>query len=327
MSRRILLIPLIFCVVSVLEGSGSEDPSQTIVYTAGEDGYHTFRIPALLATPKGTLLAFSEGRKTSREDHGDLDLILRRSTDSGKTWGPLEMIYEEGGDAKITIGNPCPVVDQTTGTIWLPFCRNNDDVLITYSDDDGKTWAKPRDITRDVKRPHWTWYATGPGVGIQLQRGKNKGRLVIPCDHRESIGKGEMAMHSHASLAWSTDGGVSWSNVKFDRTLIESICQGSLLRYSQLGGGAGRSRILFSNPASRKERVRLTVRMSYDEGQSGPITRELHAGPAAYSSLTVLPDGSIGCLYEAGAKLAYESIRFARFSLGWLSQGKDGPSG
>ncbi len=377
--RSLLLIPLIFCLVPVLEGSGSEDLSRTIVYTAGEDGYHTFRIPALLATPKGTLLAFSEGRKTSRDDHGDLDLILRRSTDSGKTWGPVELIYEEGGNAKITIGNPCPVVDRTSGKIWLPFCRDNEDVLITYSDDDGKTWAKPRDITGDVKKPHWTWYATGPGVGIQLQRGKHEGRLVIPSDHRESMGEGESAMHSHAfysddhgktwklggtvgphtdecqvvelsdgrlmmnmrnywgrngkkpelgnmrALAWSQDGGVSWSKVKFDKTLIEPICQGSMLRYGQLGEGARRNRVLFSNPASRKERVRMTVRMSYDEGESWPIARELHAGPAAYSSLTVLPDGSIGCLYEAGEKLAYESIRFARFSLGWLSKGRDGP--
>ena len=128
------------------------------------------------------------------------------------------------------------------------------------------------------------------------------------------------------ALAWSRDGGVSWSKVKFDKTLIEPICQGSILRYGPLAKGAGRNRILFSNPTSRKARVGMTVRMSYDEGESWPISRELHTGPAAYSSLTVLPDGSIGCLYEVGERLAYESIRFARFSLGWLSQGKDGPS-
>ena len=128
------------------------------------------------------------------------------------------------------------------------------------------------------------------------------------------------------ALAWSRDGGVSWSDVKFDKTLIEPICQGSILRYGQLRKGARRNPLLFSNPASRKERFRMTVRLSYDEGKSWPIARVLHAGPAAYSSLSVLPDGSIGCLYEAGEKLAYESIRFARFSLGWLSQGRNGPS-
>ena len=78
------------------------------VFVSGPDGYHTFRIPALVVTPKGTLLAICEGRKTGRGDHGDLDLVQKRSTDGGKTWGKLELIHEEGGTAKITIGNPCP---------------------------------------------------------------------------------------------------------------------------------------------------------------------------------------------------------------------------
>src|SRR5512134_662369 len=95
--------------------------AETIVFTAGQEGYHTYRIPALLVTKQGTLLAICEGRKTGRGDHGDLDLVLKRSTDGGNTWGPLELIYEEGGAEKVTIGNPCPVVDQSTGVIWLPF--------------------------------------------------------------------------------------------------------------------------------------------------------------------------------------------------------------
>ena len=92
---------------------------QTDVFHAGQDGYHTYRIPALVVTQKGTLLAICEGRKTGRGDHGDLDMVLKRSTDGGRSWGPLELIYEEGGTAKVTIGNPCPVVDRTTGMIWL----------------------------------------------------------------------------------------------------------------------------------------------------------------------------------------------------------------
>jgi len=84
------------------------------------EGYHTFRIPTLLLTRPGTLLAICEGRKTSRVDHGDVDLVLKRSSDDGRTWGPLELVYEEGGDEKVTIGNSCPVVDQITGVIWLP---------------------------------------------------------------------------------------------------------------------------------------------------------------------------------------------------------------
>ena len=95
-------------------------------------------------------------------------------SDGGRTWGPLEHIYEEGGDREITIGNPCPVVDQQTGVIWLPFTRDNDDVFITSSDDDGKTWRRPQQITSQVKRKNWSWYATGPGNGIQLQKGSHR---------------------------------------------------------------------------------------------------------------------------------------------------------
>ena len=107
-----------------------------------------------------SVLAFCEGRKTGGGDHGDLDLLMKRSTDGGRTWSPQSIVYEEGGDAKITIGNPCPVVDRSTGTIWLPFCRDNKQVFITRSDDDGKTWnitlregLKGREDSDEGRRP------------------------------------------------------------------------------------------------------------------------------------------------------------------------------
>jgi sialidase-1 len=120
----------------------------------------------------------------------------------------MTLVHEEGGTKPVTIGNPCPVVDATTGTVWLTFCRNNTDVLVTSSTDDGLTWAAPRTITESVKRPGWGWYATGPGVGIQLSRGPHAGRLVIPCDHRE-IDDGRSVMFSH--IFYSDDHGRSWS--------------------------------------------------------------------------------------------------------------------
>jgi sialidase-1 len=193
--------------------ASADERFQIDVFTAGAEGYHTYRIPALVVAPKGTLLAICEGRKTGRGDHGDLDLVQKRSTDGGKTWGPLEMIHEEGGTAKITIGNPCPVIDQSTGTIWLPFTRDNDRVFVTSSTDDGHTWAKPRDITSAVKGADWNWYATGPGNGIQLQRGKFAGRLIIPCDHRVGAARDDKdnwdkAGRSH--VIYSDDHGQSW---------------------------------------------------------------------------------------------------------------------
>ena len=359
---------MVLCGTTVAAG---EQPFVTDVFVAGEGGYHTYRIPALITSKKGTLLAFCEGRKTGRSDHGDLDLLLRRSTDGGKTWKPLQLVYEEGGTKKTTIGNPCPVIDQNTGRICLPFCRNNDDVLITYSDDDGLTWSAPKSITADVKKPGWGWYATGPGVGIQLTNGKHKGRLIIPCDHREQIdGRGIKLSHVFYSddggkswklggsverhtdecqvveladgtlminmrnywgrdgkeqkkdkkraVALSRDGGVSWQSFRFDTTLIEPICQASFIRYSAKVEETG-GPLLFSNPASTSTRHRLTVRLSRDEGRTWPISRLLHEGPAAYSCLTVLADGRVGCLYEAGNKNAYETIRFTSFLLDWLN--------
>jgi sialidase-1 len=368
------LLALVLLLATTLPAA--EPATTTTVFTAGKEGYHTYRIPAVLLTSKGTLLAFCEGRKDNRSDHGDLDLVLKRSADGGKTWGPLELVYEEGGTKKITIGNPCPVVDETNGTIWLPFTRDNDDVFVTHSSDDGKSWAKPVKITADVKDSAWGWYATGPGVGIQLRRGPHQGRLVIPCDHRlqgkTSVGLGgrshviysddhgqtwkkgaptdwgmnecqvvELAdgrlllnMRSYLkrgrrAIAFSKDGGETWGPIRDDEALIEPVCQASLIAYRpKLPGSdgivpvSGVEPLLFSNPASTKSRHRLTIRLSEDEGQTWPVSRLLHAGPAAYSSLVTLPDGTIGCLYEAGKGNAYETIRFSRVSMEWLRGGE-----
>ena len=357
-----------------IDAKAAEMPTETDVFVGGKDGYHTYRIPALIVTNKGTLLAFCEGRRNNRRDHGDIDLMLKRSTDSGETWSDQMVIHSEGGRAEITIGNPCPVVDQDTGTIWLTLCRDNLDILVIKSMDDGVTWSEPVDITADVKGPHWGWYATGPGVGIQLRHGKYKGRLIIPCDHRDGEGVvGVSATHSHVfysddhgetwklggtvsfcthecqvaeladgtvlvnmrnnwgrhgnkpekvnmrALARSKDGGETWSELQFDEKLIEPICQASLIPYTDVNQH-DKNRLLFSNPAS-KERVNMTVRLSYDEGKTWPVGQSLYAGPSAYSCLTALPDMTIACLYERGSNHPYETLTFARFTLGWLANG------
>ncbi|HEY2838759.1 MAG TPA: sialidase family protein, partial [Pirellulales bacterium] len=175
--------------------TSAADPNpltETDVFLSGSDGYHTFRIPSLIIAKDGTLLAFAEGRKNGRSDSGDIDLVLRRSKNNGRTWTPLEIVVDDRGN---TVGNPCPVVDRSTGVICLLVTRNlgADDqkqimagsstgsrtVLALNSSDNGVTWSKPVDITPTVKEPGWGWYATGPGVGIQL----SSGRLLVPCDH------------------------------------------------------------------------------------------------------------------------------------------------
>jgi sialidase-1 len=182
--------------------------NQTNLFTSGQDGYHTYRIPALLVTAKGSVLAFCEGRKSGGGDHGNLDLVMKRSTDGGRTWSEQQIVHEEGGDAKITIGNPCPVVDARTGTLWLPFNRDNKAVFITSSTDDGKTWAVPRNLSDTTMKPDWDWVATGPGIGIQLTRGPHKGRLVIPSDHKRTLSGKQLEWNSH--MMFSDDGGKSW---------------------------------------------------------------------------------------------------------------------
>lgn len=352
---------------------------QTDLFLSGQEGYHTFRIPALTVTAKGTVLAFCEGRKNAGSDTGDIDLVLKRSTDGGRTWGPLQLVADDGPN---TVGNPCPVVDRTTGTIWLPLTCNPGDLhernvaagligrtrtaWITYSNDDGVTWAPIRNITEAVKRPEWSWYATGPGCGIQMANG----RLVIPCDHNEPM-ENKRASRSHViysddqgaswqiggvvgdlynecqvveqadgtlmlnmrnyakaetrsnrrAIATSDDGGLTWSNVRYDATLVEPICQASFLRYT-VQPKASRNRLLFANPASLQRR-HMTVRLSYDEGETWPVAKLLHEGPTAYSALEIMPDGTIACFYEAGVANPYERITFARFSLEWLTDGDD----
>ena len=189
---------------------------ETDVFTAGAEGYHTYPHPGAGRRRRGgTLLAICEGRKTGRGDHGDVDLVQKRSTDGGKTWGPLELIHEEGGTAKVTIGNPCPVVDQDTGVIWLPFNRDNDRVFMLVVErrrPDLDQAARHHRRRRSAK--DWNWYATGPGNGIQLTRGKYKGRLVIPCDHRvgtatkDDKGNWDKAGRSH--VIYSDDHGQTW---------------------------------------------------------------------------------------------------------------------
>lgn len=332
------------------------------VFVAGQEGYHTYRIPSVLVTAKGTVLAFCEGRRHGPHDSGDIDLVLRRSTDGGVTWGPLQVVWDDGAN---TCGNPCPVIDRDTGVIWMLMTHNlgkdpeskiidrtaegTRTVWASKSDDDGLTWSKPVDLTKDVKKPEWTWVATGPGVGIQTR----KGRLLIPCDHVEAgtkkggshvmwsddhgrswtlggaltVGVNECQVVERAdgslllnmrnyrtparerATSTSADGGATWSPVVHDAALVEPVCQASLLRIP-----GEPSRILFSNPADRKGRIRMTVRLSRDEGATWTTLKEFGDAPAAYSCLAVLGERRLGCLYETGAKSAYEKIVLARFA-------------
>jgi sialidase-1 len=346
---------------------------QVDVFVAGEGGYHTHRIPSVIATSGGALLAFAEGRRDGGGDTGDIDLLLKRSEDGGATWSALAVIGDNGPH---TFGNPCPVVDRTTGTIWLLTTHNRGEdrereiiagtsrgsrtVWSMHSTDEGRTWSVPVEITARAKRPDWTWYATGPGVGIQTR----SGRLVIPANHAVA---GTGVHRSHLLL--SDDHGATWrigavSVEGTNESQVVELADGTLMlnmrnhpsrpenyRVVAISRDEGetldtpyhdralpeppaqasllrfttaaahdRDRLLFTNP-SGKGRTRMTVRMSEDEGRSWPVLRVLHEGPAAYSTLVVLEDGTAGVLYERGERSPYERLTFARFTLAWLTQG------
>jgi len=332
------------------------------VFVAGQQGYQTYRIPSLLVSAKGTLLAFAEGRKNGRSDSGHIELVLKRSMDNGRTWSGLVVV---ASDPPNTIGNPCAVLDRQTGRIWLLMTRNLGSdtereiiagkskdtrrVLVSFSDDDGVNWSKPIDITASVKLPKWTWYATGPGVGIQLR----SGRLLIPCDHREldsskyrshvifsddhgknwklggvvgedvnecqavELADGSVMINMRSyrrkgcrAVAISKDGGERWSQIVDDATLIEPNCQGSLIRFG--GDAKHKAMVLFCNPASQTKREKLTLRVSHDEGKSWRDSQLIDEGSSAYSGLAILPDVTVGCLYERDN---YSKITFVRMGM------------
>ena len=192
--------------------------TDSIPFRSGTEGYNTFRIPAIVVNGAGNLLALCEGRRGGGGDAGDIDMVCKVSEDGGRTWGKLAVVWDDGTN---TCGNPCVVRDAETGVIWLLSTWNRGDdpesriinqtskdtrrVFVTSSRDDGNTWSRPREITADAKLTNWTWYATGPGAGIQLRGGAHKGRLVIPCDH---IGAVTRKYFSH--VVYSDDHGASW---------------------------------------------------------------------------------------------------------------------
>lgn len=198
----------------------SQGFEQQVLFKASQDpGYACFRIPAVVKTTKGTLLAFAEGRVNDCSDAGDIDIVLKRSTDGGRTWGPLQVVNEGGGD---THGNPAPIVDRETGRILLAETYNtgrtdgrNCDVPcdrtphMQHSDDDGLTWSEPRDLSDEILPDHWnSWYATGPVHGIQLSRGRHAGRLVFGVN--AETWNGSQVSANHAALIVSDDGGDNW---------------------------------------------------------------------------------------------------------------------
>jgi sialidase-1 len=237
--------------------------------------------------------------------------------------------------------------------------------LVCFSDDDGKTWSVPRDVTAGTKRgAPIISTASGPGMGIVLKGGEHAGRIVMPTNegwyeggdrhfavyacysdddgetwragqpapNGEERGQGnevqmvELANGSvmlntrsnggtgHRKVAISEDGGETWSPLRDELAHPESQCMGTIVRQAWPEGGTD-GVLVFANPANRKGRSQGTIRLSFDEGKTWPVSRLVHEGGYAYSCLAPMADGAVGLLYEADG---YERIDFVRVTLDWV---------
>lgn len=346
------------------------------VFVPKSDGYPAIRIPSLVSTSSGTLLAFAEGRQGG--DHSENDIILKRSLDGGKSWKPVQIVHESG---TLSLNNPQAVVLET-GRIVLMYQQSKLGefnakpgfgpdayfTLVQFSDDDGVTWSSPTDVTKQTKRAEKvTSVASGPGIGIVLRNPKFKGRILMPFNqgpfgdwrvyaaYSDDVGAnwkiGDVAAEDgqgHANevqmvelidgrvmlnartqgkgsnklrkVAFSSDGGHSWTRLQDDATLIEPTCQASLLRYSWPSKDGQASRLLFCNPATQKNRSNGTLRLSLDEGKTWPHKKTIYDGGFAYSCMTRLPNDQVGILFERDG---YKAISFKAASLAWLASPDD----
>lgn len=197
-------------VVLVAGGGEAEaDVTEQLLFSKGEEGYECIRIPALVRAANDDVLAFAEARHSADcDDVGDIDLVVKRSTDDGETWGDMEVVNSGSSD---NWANPVPILEQETGRIVLLSVHNPADTArprtphVQHSEDHGATWSEPESIESDLDELDWGHFASGPGGGIQLERGDNAGRLVAGVNFSNP----EDNAHG-AGLIYSDDAGDNW---------------------------------------------------------------------------------------------------------------------
>ena len=178
----------------------------SVVYSSGESGYACIKIPVLIRTFNDTLLAIAEARKHSCSDFAWTDLVVKSSRDLGITWSKIRLIRSESGPnlPHTVIGNAAPVQIKASGRILIPHTRNNSDVWLTYSDDDGMTWSAAT-LIHNVTLADWKWIGTGPPGSLEL----SNGRIVVPCYHSKYRGNLiNNIVHGH--VMFSDNAGATW---------------------------------------------------------------------------------------------------------------------
>ncbi|MFN0167654.1 MAG: exo-alpha-sialidase [Bryobacteraceae bacterium] len=251
----------------------------------------------------------NRGKRGEHRSH-----LLVSSRDHGKTWSaPVDLGKRIANYDDTFVPGPGIGIQTASGRLVIPgYTGESVDEdekgtrsRVVYSDDHGQTWRMGKPVSVD----------TNESQVIELA----DGRLML--NMRQGTGQ------SCRAIALSKDGGETWDPVYWDRTLNESPCQASIVRYS-LAGRNSKSRILFANPDNvgaryGVDRTKMTVRVSYDEARTWPVKKLIHAGPSSYSGLVRLSNGDVGLIFEGGEKHRREWIRFVRLPLKWLTDGKD----
>lgn len=227
-----------------------------------DDQSHTYRIPGLVRTPKGTLIAVYDIRwKNSGDLQGDIDVGVSRSLDNGQTWLPMQKAIDMGewgglSETENGIGDPAILVDEQTGRIWVAALwlhgkkgkaawwasqpgmtpQETGQFILAYSDDEGATWSKPINITQQVKKPEWFLCFNGPGMGIM----KKDGTLVFPAQFKD---KDQVP---HSTIIYSKDRGKTWhigtgAKSKTTESQVVELADGSLMLNMRDDRGGSRS--------------------------------------------------------------------------------------
>ena len=362
---------------------------ESMVFEGGKEGHAIYRIPAVISLPTGELLAFAEGRVNGTDDFGDINLVLKRSQNQGKSWSVLQTLVDYDN---LQAGNPAPVLDlhdpqYPDGVIFLFYNTGNNheydvrlnkgvrEVWMLRSYDLGNSWEEPVNITAQVHKPNnpefnpnytnpadWRHYANTPGHAFQFQKGKYQGRIYVAGNHSsgdpqadwsdyqahgfytddhgktfkvsESIkfpGSNEaiaaelpndrmiMSVRNQKGdirqriIAFSEDGGATWTEQYFEPQLPDPVCQGSIISFND---SSGKVILAHSNNANTSQSNDLTVKFSEDMGKSWGKSLLIdrkddleNIAWTAYSDLVWLGGNELGILYERDN---YQEIVFKR---------------
>ena len=366
--KKIALLLISICFFSCITQNQNDTSTKEILVfqdlfnTSMQKGVECYRIPAIITAPNGDLIASIDERVPDCGDLRtckDINIIIRRSSDNGKTWSAIETVV--GFPYGKSASDPSMIVDKTTNEIFLFYnymdLDKEKDVYYLHfvkSSDNGKTWSKPTDITSQIAKPEWhkDFKFITSGRGIQTRSGKllhtmvnlNSGLHVFGSDdHGKSwyfldiaiqpadeskiieLADGTLMINARVNgkglryVHTSTDEGKTWKTTPAPE-LIDPGCNASIIRYTAIEDGYKKNRLIFSNAKMKKGRENMTVRISYDEGKTWNEGKTIYAGSSAYSSLTILENGDIGLFFEQDN---HTKNPFVSFSLEWLTDGED----